>query len=139
MLYAQLINQTKKEPVWVLGAGIGPFNYSSVAEAEAAGLPMMWDSPPLRDGWLTLAAPRDDFSWFAVRYEGAIAAAVLLHCHILEHQNGGMTYTFSQGLSQEPVKVPDYYKLRANGEALFTPLEFGEADITIPVLVDGFT
>ncbi|TIB60242.1 hypothetical protein E3P77_04143 [Wallemia ichthyophaga] len=125
------------EPVYVLGAGIGPFNFSSVPEAEAAGLPITWDSPPLRDGWLTIAAPPDDFSWMVVRYEGAIAAAVLLHCHILEHQNNGMAYALAQGPESFP-EAPDYYKLRANGKAPYTPIEFSDADITIPVLLNDF-
>ena len=124
----------------MLGAGVGSFNYSNTAEAEAAGLPIMWDSPPSRDGWLTLAAPQDEPSWFIVRYEGATAAAVLLHCHILEHQNNGMAFTMlqAQPSKEQLPQVPAYYRARANGEELYTPLEFGDADITIPVLIDDF-
>ncbi|TIB89979.1 Cupredoxin [Wallemia mellicola] len=124
------------EHVWVLGGGVGPFNYSSITEAESAGLPIVWDSPPIRDGWLTFAAPPNDTAWFVVRYKGETSAAVLLHCHILAHQNGGMAYTLAQG-PEDFSKVPEYYKLRANGEAPHTPLPFGPDDLTIPVLEEG--
>ena len=85
---------------------------------------------------MTFAAPTNDTAWFVVRYKGEISAAVLLHCHILAHQNGGMAYTLAQGPEDFP-KVPEYYRLRANGEAPHTPLPFGPDDLTIPVLEEG--
>lgn len=48
-----------------------------------------------------------------------------------------MAYTLAQGPEDFP-KVPEYYRMRANGEAPHTPLPFGPNDLTIPVLEEGF-
>lgn len=124
------------EHAWVMGGGIGPFNYTSITEAEAAGLPIQWDSPPLRDGWLTFAAPNNDTAWFIVRYKAETAAAVLLHCHIEPHRAGGMAWVMNQGPEDYP-ELPDYYEYRANGWAPYTPLPFGSNDLSIPAITES--
>ncbi|OQE38914.1 hypothetical protein PENCOP_c007G01199 [Penicillium coprophilum] len=76
--------------VYVLGAGMGEFKWTSVAEAQRE-IPEMFNlvDPPMRDTFTTLPALLGP-SWLAVRYHVQNPGAFFLHCHIDPHLTGGM-------------------------------------------------
>jgi FtsP/CotA-like multicopper oxidase with cupredoxin domain len=95
--------------VYILGSGVGVFNYSSVAEAAAA-LPkgtFNLENPPLRDGFATLPVA-DQPVWLAVRYQSQNPGAWLLHCHIQSHLNGGMAAVILDGIDAWPTVPKEY-------------------------------
>ncbi|KAB5547348.1 laccase TilA [Coniochaeta sp. 2T2.1] len=99
---------------YVLGAGVGVWNYSSVAEA-AKVLPagtFNFVDPPIRDTFPTMFSAGGP-NWLALRYHSEIPGAFLLHCHIQDHLFGGMAIALLDGLDKFP-KVPDEY-LFGNG------------------------
>ncbi|OAL06326.1 Cupredoxin [Phaeosphaeriaceae sp. SRC1lsM3a] len=94
---------------FILGAGEGPFNWTSVAEAAAA-LPHNFNlvTPPFRDGFV-VPPTYDKPSWLAVRYHVINPGAFLLHCHIQSHLNGGMAMVMLDGIDSWPT-VPDEHR-----------------------------
>ncbi|KKA19822.1 laccase [Rasamsonia emersonii CBS 393.64] len=98
---------------FVIGAGVGPWNYSSVEEAMRH-IPQNFNlvNPPIRDTYSTPAS-LDGESWLAVRYQVVNPGAFLLHCHIQVHLDGGMALALLDGIDKWPV-VPDDY-LNGNG------------------------
>lgn len=94
---------------FIIGAGEGTFNWTSVAEA-AKVIPQNFNfvSPPYRDGFVTppsAAAP----TWLAVRYQVVNPGAFMLHCHIQSHLNGGMAMVMLDGVDEWP-EVPEQYQ-----------------------------
>ncbi|KAH8700053.1 multicopper oxidase-domain-containing protein [Phaeosphaeriaceae sp. PMI808] len=94
---------------FVIGAGEGIFNWTTVEEAVAAS-PMNFNliTPPLRDGFVvppTAAQP----TWLAVRYQVVNPGPFMLHCHIQSHLNGGMAMIILDGVDAWP-EVPEDYK-----------------------------
>ncbi|RMZ80275.1 hypothetical protein DV738_g2845, partial [Chaetothyriales sp. CBS 135597] len=53
---------------FVIGAGVGPFNFNSTEEAIAAGLKFNLDTPPYVDGYTSTPAERNS-SWMVFRYQ----------------------------------------------------------------------
>ncbi|KAH7348022.1 multicopper oxidase-domain-containing protein [Pyrenochaeta sp. MPI-SDFR-AT-0127] len=94
---------------FIIGAGEGTFNWTSVAEA-AKVIPQNFNfvSPPYRDGFVTppsASAP----TWLAVRYQVVNPGAFMLHCHIQSHLNGGMAMVMLDGVDEWP-EVPAQYQ-----------------------------
>jgi FtsP/CotA-like multicopper oxidase with cupredoxin domain len=94
---------------FIIGAGEGSFNWTSVAEAAAA-IPQNFNlvSPPYRDGFVTPPTGTKP-SWLAVRYQVVNPGAFMLHCHIQSHLNGGMAMVILDGVDEWP-DVPEEYK-----------------------------
>ena len=93
---------------YIIGQGIGGFNYSSVAQAAAA-MPQNFNfnSPPARDGF-TVPAATGNATWMAVRYEVVNPGAFIMHCHIQTHLSGGMAMVLLDGVDAFPT-VPKAY------------------------------
>jgi len=93
---------------YIIGQVSGAFNWSSVAEAIAAS-PTSFNlvDPPLRDGFLTLAAAAD-YSWTVIRYEVPVNTVTFMHCHINEHLFGGLAVVLLEGADSLPL-IPDEY------------------------------
>jgi len=94
---------------FILGQGVGTFDYSSVAEAAAA-LPsgtFNFETAPYRDGFTTTPAEGNS-SWIALRYHVENPGAFLFHCHMQTHLAGGMAIALLDGVDQWPT-VPEAY------------------------------
>ncbi|KAL1738426.1 multicopper oxidase-domain-containing protein, partial [Schizophyllum fasciatum] len=91
---------------WVIGQGLGEWNYSSVAEAAAA-MPESFNfvNPPVRDSYNTPAST--DFSWLVIRYRTVNPGPDLIHCHLSQHATGGMVEVLLEGI--ELVDLPEEY------------------------------
>ena len=81
---------------FVIGSGTGDFNYSSVAEAQAAGVEFNLDNPPYVDGY-TSTPSEGVGAWMVFRYQVNTVGAWLLHCHIQSHLSGGMAVAILDG------------------------------------------
>ena len=94
---------------FVIGAGEGSFNWTSVAEA-AAVIPQNFNlaTPAYRDGFVTPPSATGP-TWLAVRYHVVNPGAFMLHCHIQSHLNGGMAMVILDGVDEWP-EVPNHYK-----------------------------
>jgi FtsP/CotA-like multicopper oxidase with cupredoxin domain len=92
--------------VYIIGSGTGPFNWTNVAEAQAAS-PQSFNlvNPPYRDGFSTPPASNNP-TWLAVRYHVANPGAWMLHCHNVNHLVGGMAMVLLDGVDEWP-EVPD--------------------------------
>jgi FtsP/CotA-like multicopper oxidase with cupredoxin domain len=100
---------------YVLGKGLGAFNWSTVAEAAAVLPPNTFNfvNPPLRDGYTTTPAEGNS-SWLALRYEVVNPGPFLFHCHVQTHMSGGMAITLLDGVDQWP-QLPAEYADAGNG------------------------
>ncbi|KAJ5374028.1 Multicopper oxidase type 2 [Penicillium concentricum] len=94
--------------VYILGAGMGEFKWTSVAEAQQE-IPEMFNlvDPPMRDTFTTLPALLGP-SWLAVRYHVQNPGAFFLHCHIDPHLTGGMALAILDGVDVWP-SIPTQY------------------------------
>ncbi|KAJ5788527.1 Multicopper oxidase type 2 [Penicillium paradoxum] len=94
--------------VYVIGAGTGLFNWTSVADAQKE-IPEMFNlvDPPMRDTFTSPAA-LDNPSWMAVRYHVQNPGAFFLHCHIDPHLTGGMALAILDGVDAWPEIPPQY-------------------------------
>jgi FtsP/CotA-like multicopper oxidase with cupredoxin domain len=99
---------------FVVGSGMGTWNYSSVAEAMKA-IPQNFNlvNPPIRDTYPTLPAIPTSDSWLVLRYQVVNPGAFLVHCHIQVHLEGGMALALLDGIDEWP-HVPVRY-LNGNG------------------------
>lgn len=98
---------------YLIGAGNGIFNYSTVADAMKV-IPGSFnlETPSLRDSFNTpsvLLGP----AWIAFRYQVVNPGAFYLHCHIQTHLTGGMAMTIMDGVDVWPT-IPEEY-LNGNG------------------------
>lgn len=94
---------------YILGSGIGSFNWSTVAEA-AAVLPnttFNFKAPPLRDTFTTTPTNGNN-TWLALRYQVVNPGAFIMHCHMQTHFTGGMAVAILDGIDAWP-KVPPQY------------------------------
>jgi len=98
---------------FVIGGGVGTFNYSSVQEAQAAGVRFNLVNPPYRDGYTTTPAEGNS-SWLAIRYQVLNPGAFLFHCHMQTHLTGGMAIAMLDGVDAWP-SVPPEYTVGGNG------------------------
>ncbi|KIY43564.1 hypothetical protein FISHEDRAFT_52806 [Fistulina hepatica ATCC 64428] len=93
---------------WVVGQGMGDWNYSTVAEAyDAEPESFNFENPPLRDGFNTLATGTTS-SWLALRYIAMNPGPDVLHCHISQHISGGMVAVIMEGM--ELMNIPAEYE-----------------------------
>lgn len=95
---------------YVLGAGSGPFPWSTVSEAVAArpGL-LNLATPSLRDTYATPASAVEE-SWLVLRRPSNNPGVWLMHCHIQSHLQGGMSVVIQEGMfSAQRPEVPDEY------------------------------
>ncbi|KAL9076199.1 MAG: hypothetical protein Q9161_001246 [Pseudevernia consocians] len=99
---------------YLIGAGTGTFNYSTVAEAmtEIPGS-FNLDTPSLRDSFTTPSVLQGP-AWIVFRYHVVNPGAFYLHCHIQTHLTGGMAMTIMDGVDVWPT-IPEEY-LDGNGE-----------------------
>jgi len=70
--------------------------------------------PPLRDGFLTLAAAAD-YSWTVIRYEAPVNTVTFMHCHINEHLFGGMAVVLLEGADSLPPIPEEYLRFKQYG------------------------
>ena len=98
---------------YLIGAGTGTFNYSTVAEAiEAIPGSFNLETPSLRDSFNTPSVLQGP-AWIAFRYHVVNPGAFFLHCHIQTHLTGGMAMTIMDGVDVWPT-IPEEY-LNGNG------------------------
>ena len=99
---------------FVLGAGIGPFPWATVAEAAKALPPATFNTvdPPYRDTFNTLEGVGNN-TWMVLRYKADHPGAWLLHCHVSTHLTGGMAVILLDAVDAYP-KIPREY-LEWNG------------------------
>lgn len=109
---------------FVVGQGIGSFNWSSVADAYAYNASMFnFDSPPYVDGFTTLAG-EGTATWTVFRYKVEIAGAWFLHCHMQTHFSGGMAIALLDGVDKWPQVPSDAGKVcqgNAKSNSTWTP------------------
>lgn len=86
---------------FVIGSGVGAFNYSTVAAAQAAGVQFNLNNPPYLDGY-TSTPSEGAPAWMAFRYQANTPGAWLLHCHIQTHLSGGMAVAILDGVDKWP-------------------------------------
>jgi len=93
---------------FIIGSGIGPFSYNSVADAVASE-PGSFNliNPPQRDGF-TVPPATGNATWLAVRYQVVNPGAFIMHCHIQTHLSGGMAMAMLDGVDAFPT-VPKAY------------------------------
>lgn len=98
---------------YLIGAGTGTFNYSTVAEAIKV-IPGSFnlETPSLRDSFTTPSVLQGP-AWIAFRYQVVNPGAFYLHCHIQTHLTGGMAMTIMDGVDVWPT-IPEQY-LTGNG------------------------
>lgn len=99
---------------YVIGSGIGTWNFSSVAEAMEV-MPESFNliNPPIRDTYPTPLVLGAAEAWIVYRYQVVNPGAFLFHCHIQDHLDGGMAVALIDGYDVWP-HVPEQY-LRNNG------------------------
>jgi FtsP/CotA-like multicopper oxidase with cupredoxin domain len=100
---------------YVLGAGVGSFNYSTVAEAAANGYPINLINPPYVDGYTSIPAEGNS-SWLVLRYKVDTPGAWLLHCHVQTHMSGGMAVAILDGVDKFPTLPGDVGAQCASGD-----------------------
>ncbi|KAG9119801.1 hypothetical protein FRC07_005005 [Ceratobasidium sp. 392] len=95
---------------YYLGSGTGPFPYSTVQDAVAAGYKNInIVNPPLRDDFVT---PVDitGQAWSVMRFRAIDPGPVIMHCHIDAHLATGMAVVLLEGPEKlVPGYVPAYY------------------------------
>lgn len=99
---------------FVLGSGVGPFPWNTVAEAAAVLPPDTFNfvDPPYRDSFNTVEGVNNN-TWLALRYEVGSPGVWLFHCHIQTHLAGGMAIVILDAAEDIP-EVPNGY-LEWNG------------------------
>jgi hypothetical protein len=91
---------------WQIGAGVGIWNYSSVAEAiRKEPISFNLINPNYRDTFITSF---DGPSWIVLRYQVTNPGPWLLHCHIETHLAGGMAMAILDGVDAWPEIPPEY-------------------------------
>ncbi|KAL2828159.1 laccase-1 [Aspergillus cavernicola] len=86
---------------YIVGRGVGSFNWSSVAEAEVERPELFYiEKAALRDTFVMdfFDSRREEGSWMVIRYFVTGKFASLLHCHIASHQVGGMALALLDGI-----------------------------------------
>ncbi|KAK7413174.1 hypothetical protein QQX98_007953 [Neonectria punicea] len=98
----------------LLGKGTGKWVWRSVTEAAAA-MPEAFNLvDPLRGDAFSSLNALDELVWLAVRYHVVNPGPWLLHCHILTHSEGGMSFVILDGVDNWP-EAPGYY-VQFNGK-----------------------
>ncbi|AEO61185.1 multicopper oxidase [Thermothelomyces thermophilus ATCC 42464] len=95
---------------WRIGSGVGPWKYSSVAEAiDAEPESFNLVNPGYRDTWMTVFAtePTGGY-WTVYRYQVTDPGPWLFHCHFELHMMGGMSMAILDGVDAWPEVPPEY-------------------------------
>jgi FtsP/CotA-like multicopper oxidase with cupredoxin domain len=100
---------------FVIGSGVGAFNYSTVADAQAAGLYFNLENPPYVDGFTTPPSTDPAGAWMVLRYQANTPGAWLLHCHVQTHFSGGMAVAILDAVDQWPTVPADAGEPCASG------------------------
>ncbi|KIW88182.1 uncharacterized protein Z519_11293 [Cladophialophora bantiana CBS 173.52] len=95
---------------YMIGAGVGDFNFTNVADAITAGYPFNLVNPPYVDGFTSIPAEGNN-TWMVFRYEVNTPGAWLLHCHVQSHFSGGMAVAILDGVDQFPTPPSDVGKV----------------------------
>jgi len=91
---------------YVIGSGVGDFNFTSVADAQAAGYSFNLVNPPYVDGYTSTPA-EGNATWMVFRYEVNTPGAWLFHCHIQTHLSGGMAVAILDAVDAFPAIPSD--------------------------------
>jgi FtsP/CotA-like multicopper oxidase with cupredoxin domain len=91
---------------YMIGSGVGDFNFTSVADAQAAGYYFNLDNPPYVDGYTSTPAEGNN-TWMVFRYQVNTPGAWLLHCHVQTHFSGGMAVAILDAVDDFPVPPSD--------------------------------
>ncbi|KAL8822659.1 MAG: hypothetical protein Q9191_006609 [Dirinaria sp. TL-2023a] len=93
---------------YIIGAGNGVFNYSSVADAiQSIPGSFNLETPSLRDSFATPSVLQGP-AWVVFRYQSINPGAFYVHCHIQTHLTGGMAMTILDGVDVWPEVPPEY-------------------------------
>ncbi|KIW14452.1 hypothetical protein PV08_07236 [Exophiala spinifera] len=121
---------------FVIGAGIGDFNYTTVAQAQSAGVKFNLDNPPFVDGYTTTEA--EGPAWMVLRYQANTPGAWLLHCHVQSHLTGGMAVAILDAVDQFPSVPSDAGAVCSNAGSSFSSSS-AAASSTSSVTVKSYT
>ncbi|KAJ5091219.1 hypothetical protein NUU61_006089 [Penicillium alfredii] len=93
---------------FVIGEGNGTFSWATVAEAMQA-IPGSFNlqNPQYRDTYITPPSINGP-TWLALRYHVINPGAFVMHCHIQNHQSGGMNLAMLDGVDVWPTVPPSY-------------------------------
>ncbi|RMZ86666.1 hypothetical protein DV736_g6105, partial [Chaetothyriales sp. CBS 134916] len=95
--------------LFIIGSGVGQFNYTSVKQAiEAEPESFNLANPPFRDSFVSSPVDASTPTWIAIRYQSMNPGAFLLHCHIQPHLAGGMAMAMLDGVDKWPAIPPAY-------------------------------
>jgi len=91
---------------YMIGAGVGDFNFTNTADAITAGYPINLQTPPYVDGFTSIPAEGNG-TWMIYRYQVNTPGAWLLHCHIGSHFSGGMAVAILDAVDNFPKPPSD--------------------------------
>ena len=86
---------------YMIGAGVGDFNFTNVADAVTAGYRFNFNTPPYVDGFTSVPASGNN-SWMVFRYQVNTPGAWIMHCHIQSHFSGGMAVAILDAVDAFP-------------------------------------
>ncbi|KAI9694034.1 MAG: hypothetical protein M1822_003305 [Bathelium mastoideum] len=94
---------------FVIGAGVGPFPWDTVAEAAKDLPPGTFNTvdPPYRDSFNTIEGVNNN-TWLVLRYKADHPGAWLFHCHIQTHLTGGMGIMILDAVDDFPTPPNEY-------------------------------
>ena len=95
---------------YMIGAGVGDFNFTNTADAVTAGYPINVVNPPYVDGFTSIPAEGNN-TWMIFRYQVNTPGAWLLHCHIQSHFSGGMAVAILDAVDAFPTTPSDVGKV----------------------------
>jgi len=95
---------------YMIGAGVGDFNFTNVADAVTAGYQFNFNNPPYLDGFTSIPAEGSN-SWMVFRYQVNTPGAWFLHCHIQSHFSGGMAVAILDAVDSFPTSPKDIGKV----------------------------
>lgn len=105
---------------YMIGAGTGDFNWTTTAQAAAAGVPFNLATAPYLDGFTSIPA-EGSASWMVWRYQVDTPGAWFLHCHVQTHFSGGMAVAILDGIDNFPQTPSDAGKVcPGNGQSSYT-------------------
>ncbi|EXJ61766.1 hypothetical protein A1O7_02196 [Cladophialophora yegresii CBS 114405] len=107
---------------YMIGAGVGDFNFTNTADAIAAGYPINTQTPPYVDGFTSQPAEGNG-TWMIFRYQVNTPGAWLLHCHVQTHFSGGMAVAILDAVDNFPKPPSDVGKVcPSNGKSNYPSL-----------------
>lgn len=95
---------------FMIGAGVGDFNFTDSASAAAAGVPLNLATAPYVDGFTSIPAEGNS-TWMIFRYEVNTPGAWFFHCHVQTHFSGGMAVAILDAIDNFPVVPSDVGKV----------------------------